>query len=146
VQKREEFVILYKLYLCRMFWRGIKFIWFSRLIRQQAFSGLVAMLRIRTIAKLAGLLLKGPCHEIFNLRLFSSNNSICDPDTWVNSVIDTPDHKKIVFIVEYIREYEAISKKAYNRGSGAQMELFDEKNRRSKILWQGPFKGIVSRD
>jgi hypothetical protein len=41
--------------------------------------------------------------------------------------------KKVDFIVEYLREYEAIYKKALTRVSGAQMELFDEKNRRSKI-------------
>jgi hypothetical protein len=59
--------------------------------------------------------------------------------TLVSDVIDTADHKKIDFIVEYLREFEAICKKALARGSGAQMELFDEKNRRSKISWQGPF-------
>jgi hypothetical protein len=37
------------------------------------------------------------------------------------------------FIVEYLREYETICKKALTRGSRAQMELFDKKNRRSKI-------------
>jgi hypothetical protein len=41
--------------------------------------------------------------------------------------------KKADFIVEYLREYEGICKKAFNLGSGAQMELFDEKIRRSKI-------------
>jgi hypothetical protein len=41
--------------------------------------------------------------------------------------------KKVNFIVEYLREYEAISKKASTLESGAQMELFDAKNRRSKI-------------
>jgi hypothetical protein len=51
--------------------------------------------------------------------------------------------KKVNFIVEYLWEYEAICKKALTRVSGAQMELFDEKNQRSKILWQGPFKRIV---
>jgi hypothetical protein len=51
----------------------------------------------------------------------------------VSGVINTADHKKIDFIVEYFREYEAIYKKALARGSGAQMELFDEKNQRSKI-------------
>jgi hypothetical protein len=35
--------------------------------------------------------------------------------------------KKIDFIVEYLREYEAICKKALTHGSRAQMELFDEK-------------------
>jgi hypothetical protein len=51
----------------------------------------------------------------------------------VSGVIDTTDHKKIDFIVEYLRKFEAICKKALARGSGAQMELFDEKNRRLKI-------------
>jgi hypothetical protein len=41
--------------------------------------------------------------------------------------------EKMDFIVEYLREYEAICKKALTWGSRAQMELFDEKNRRSKI-------------
>jgi hypothetical protein len=41
--------------------------------------------------------------------------------------------KKVYFIVEYLCEYEAICKKALTRVSGAQMELFDEKNQRSKI-------------
>jgi hypothetical protein len=36
--------------------------------------------------------------------------------------------KKVYFIVEYLREYEVICKKALTRESGAQMELFDEKN------------------
>jgi hypothetical protein len=40
--------------------------------------------------------------------------------TLVSGVIDTADHKKIDFMVVYLREYEAICKKA-------QMELFDEK-------------------
>jgi hypothetical protein len=35
--------------------------------------------------------------------------------------------KKVYFIVEYLREYEAICKKAWSPVSGAQMELFDEK-------------------
>jgi hypothetical protein len=51
----------------------------------------------------------------------------------VSGVIDTADHQK------YLREYKAICKKALTRVSGAQMELFDGKNRRSKISWQGPF-------
>jgi hypothetical protein len=45
----------------------------------------------------------------------------------VRCVIDTADHKKIDFIVEYLREYEAICKKALTPGSRTQMELFDEK-------------------
>jgi hypothetical protein len=52
--------------------------------------------------------------------------------TLVCGVIDTADHhKKIEFIVEYLRKYEARCKKALNRGPRAQMELLDEKNRRS---------------
>jgi hypothetical protein len=43
------------------------------------------------------------------------------------------------FLVEYLCEYEAICKKTLTCGPGAQMELFDEKNQRSKISWQGPF-------
>jgi hypothetical protein len=57
----------------------------------------------------------------------------------VGGVIDTADHKKINFIVEYLREYDAICKKALTRGSRAQMELFDEKNQRSIISLEGPF-------
>jgi hypothetical protein len=41
--------------------------------------------------------------------------------------------KKVDFIVEYLREYKAICKKALTGVSGAQMELYDEKNQRSKI-------------
>jgi hypothetical protein len=51
----------------------------------------------------------------------------------VSGVIDTAHQKKVDFLVEYLREYEAICKKALTRGSGAQMEFFDGKNRRSKI-------------
>jgi hypothetical protein len=40
---------------------------------------------------------------------------------------------KMDFIVEYLCKYEAIYKKALTCGSRAQMELFDERNRRSKI-------------
>jgi hypothetical protein len=35
--------------------------------------------------------------------------------------------KKVNFIVKYLCEYEAKCKKALTRGSGAQIELFDEK-------------------
>jgi hypothetical protein len=41
--------------------------------------------------------------------------------------------KKVNFIVEYFHEYEAICIKALTHVSGAQMELFDEKNQRLKI-------------
>jgi hypothetical protein len=100
--------------------------------------------------------LKEPCHEIFDLQFFSSNNSIWAPDPRVkaflhmasyslrystrksiflvvNGVNDTADDKKFDLIVEYLREYKAICKKALTHGSRAQIELFDEKNRRSKI-------------
>jgi hypothetical protein len=40
---------------------------------------------------------------------------------------------EVDFIVKNLREYEAICKKALIGVSGAQMELFDEKNQRSKI-------------
>jgi hypothetical protein len=45
--------------------------------------------------------------------------------------------KKIDFIAEYLREYQAICKKALTRVSGAQMELFDEKIREGR---QSPTK------
>jgi hypothetical protein len=45
----------------------------------------------------------------------------------VIGVIDTADHKKIDFIVDYLRDCEAICKKALPRGSRAQIELFYEK-------------------
>jgi hypothetical protein len=41
--------------------------------------------------------------------------------------------KKVDFIAANLREYEAICKKALTCESGDQMELFDEKNQRSKI-------------
>jgi hypothetical protein len=47
----------------------------------------------------------------------------------VSGVIDTADHQKSGFL----REYVAICNKALTRVSGAQMELFDEKNQMSKI-------------
>jgi hypothetical protein len=40
--------------------------------------------------------------------------------------------KKIGFKVKYLREYEAISRKALTRVSGAQMELFYRKTRGRK--------------
>jgi hypothetical protein len=45
--------------------------------------------------------------------------------------------KAVDFIVEYFREYEAICKKALTRVSGAQMELFDEKNAEVENLVTG---------
>jgi hypothetical protein len=44
------------------------------------------------------------------------------------------------FTVDFLREFEAIFKKALTRVSGAYGELFDEKNQRSKFSCQGPFK------
>jgi hypothetical protein len=35
--------------------------------------------------------------------------------------------KKVDFNIEYLCQYEAIFKKALIRGSGAQIDLFDEK-------------------
>jgi hypothetical protein len=49
-------------------------------------------------------------------------------------VIDTAGAKIGDFIVEYLREFEAICKKALTRESEAQVGLFDEKNQRLKIL------------
>jgi hypothetical protein len=46
--------------------------------------------------------------------------------------------KKVDYIGKNLCEYEAICKKALTCVSEAQMELFDEKNQRSKISWQGP--------
>jgi hypothetical protein len=45
----------------------------------------------------------------------------------------TLTNKKVDLIFEYLREYEAICKKASTRGPKDQMDLFDEKNRRLKI-------------
>jgi hypothetical protein len=39
----------------------------------------------------------------------------------------TADHKSVEFIVKYLGEFESIFKKALTRGSGAQLELFNEK-------------------
>jgi hypothetical protein len=62
------------------------------------------------------------------------------PWSAVSILVSGVNDKNIDFIVEYLREYVVIWKKALTRWSRAQMELFDEKNRRSKISWQGPFK------
>jgi hypothetical protein len=51
--------------------------------------------------------------------------------------------KKGDFIVEYLREYEAICKKALIRVSGAQMELFDEKTRGRKSRDRVPLSRIL---
>jgi hypothetical protein len=45
----------------------------------------------------------------------------------VSGVINTDDHKKIDFIVKYLRKYKVTCKKALTRGSRAHMELYDEK-------------------
>jgi hypothetical protein len=46
--------------------------------------------------------------------------------------VDTTDHKVADFKFEF-GEYESIYKKAVTSGSVYQVELFDEKNQRSKI-------------
>jgi hypothetical protein len=43
-------------------------------------------------------------------------------------------------IVDFLREFEAIFKKALTRVAGAQGELIYEKSQMSKILCQGPFR------
>jgi hypothetical protein len=52
--------------------------------------------------------------------------------------------KKVDFIVEYLCECEALCKKALTRVSGAQMELFDEKNRGRKSRDRVPFMCFLS--
>jgi hypothetical protein len=47
--------------------------------------------------------------------------------------VDPAIHKKDDFIVEFLGEFKSIIENAFSRGSGAQMEVFDEKNRRSNI-------------
>jgi hypothetical protein len=56
-----------------------------------------------------------------------------------SSVIDTASAKIGDFKVEYLREFEAICKKALTCESGAQVGLFDEKNQKSKISGHCPF-------
>jgi hypothetical protein len=53
---------------------------------------------------------------------------------WLAVSLTTLTTKTVDFLVEYLSEYKAICKKALTRGSGAQLEMFDEKNWRSKIL------------
>jgi hypothetical protein len=60
-----------------------------------------------------------------------------------SSVIDIAVHIIGNFIVEYLRKFEAMFKKALTCVSGAKEELFDEKNQRSKILCQGHFKLVL---
>jgi hypothetical protein len=47
------------------------------------------------------------------------------------------------FIVDFLREFEVILKKALTRVSGPLGELLDEKKPRSKIPCQGPFKPVL---
>jgi hypothetical protein len=49
-----------------------------------------------------------------------------------NGVNDTADYKKSDLEVEYHGEFESIYETALTRGSGAQRELFDEKNQKSR--------------
>jgi hypothetical protein len=51
--------------------------------------------------------------------------------------------KKVDVIVEYLREYEAICKKASSRGSGDQMEMFDEKKPEAENLMTGSLYQII---
>jgi hypothetical protein len=44
--------------------------------------------------------------------------------------------------IEYLREYEFISKTALAHESGDPEVLFAEKNRGSKISWDCPFKAL----
>jgi hypothetical protein len=44
--------------------------------------------------------LKGPCHEIFELRFFSSNNSIWALDPWVKAFLHT--------MTSYLRRYSTM--------------------------------------
>jgi hypothetical protein len=62
----------------------------------------------------------------------------------VGGVNDTADHQKVDFIAEYLREYEAICKKALTCESGAQMELFDEKKLEVENLVTGSLKPVFS--
>jgi hypothetical protein len=62
--------------------------------------------------------------------------------TLVSGVIDTADHKKFDFIVEYFCEYEAICNKALTRGSMAQMELFDKKTGGRKSRDRVPLSAV----
>jgi hypothetical protein len=52
--------------------------------------------------------------------------------------------KKVDFIVKYLREYEAIYKKALTHVSGAQMKFFDEKTRGRKGSLQTISVGLGS--
>jgi hypothetical protein len=67
------------------------------------------------------------------VKIIRKKKKLFGSATLISGVNDTNDHKKIDFIVEYLHEYEVKCEKALTRGSRAQMELFDEKNRRSKI-------------
>jgi hypothetical protein len=47
---------------------------------------------------------------------------------------------KSIFVVEYFREYESIFETALSHESVEPGVLFNEKNQRSKISWDCPFK------
>jgi hypothetical protein len=51
----------------------------------------------------------------------------------VSGVIDAANHKKFDLKVEYLNKFESIYETVLTRGSGAQIELFDEKNQMSTI-------------
>jgi hypothetical protein len=48
------------------------------------------------------------------------------------------------FVVNFLREFESIFKKALTRESGAYGKLFDEKNQRSKSRVRVPIKKFAS--
>jgi hypothetical protein len=60
--------------------------------------------------------------------------------TYHSGVNDTAVLKIGDFIVDFLREFEAIFKKALTRVSGALEVLIFEKKQRSRISCQGPFK------
>jgi hypothetical protein len=59
-----------------------------------------------------------------------------------SGIIDTAGAKIDDFKVEYLREFEAIYKKALIRESGAQVGLFDKKNRGRKSRDTVPLKEL----
>jgi hypothetical protein len=64
------------------------------------------------------------------------------PSARSSSVIDTADHKKSDFEVEYLGEFEFLFENSLTRKSGAQVyESFDEKNRGRKSRDRVPFTG-----
>jgi hypothetical protein len=60
--------------------------------------------------------------------------------------IDTAVHKIGDFIVENLREFEAILKKALTCVSGALRDLFCEQNQRLDVSCQGPSSIYISGD